>query len=227
MYSFWRSIFVAIALKLLFNLVVTVKERSLEISELLIGIIDTRDPNLNGHSRYVQNLTMLIYKYLPVQMKSKINEVSLEYAALMHDIGKLGIPESILNKSDKLNEDEWKIMKKHPQIAIQILKPLKNFSGISEWILYHHERIDGKGYYSIPGDKIPLAARIISVADTYSAITMRRSYKEPQSYERAIDIIKECAGTQLDTDIVKIFCTIPKEEVVSCAPKTVDIRVQC
>ena len=89
------------------------------------------------------------------------------------------------------------------------------------WILYHHERIDGHGYYSCPGDKIPLPARIISIADTYSAITMRRSYKAPKTHEDALQIIKEVAGTQLDAELVKYFLTIPKERLIQCIPEQV------
>ena len=110
------------------------------------------------------------------------------------------------------------MMRSHPRIAVKILEPLSSFNYIRNWILYHHERIDGKGYYSIPKEEIPLAAKIISVADTYSAITMARSYKSGKSYEEGIAIIKEVAGTQLDKEIVEIFCEIPKEEVEKCKP---------
>ena len=136
------SIFVSIILSLIFHLVDTVKERSLEISDVLIGVIEARDHNLNGHSRSVQNLTMLIYKHLPHQMKSNISPISLEYAALLHDIGKLGIPESILNKSGKLNEEERNLMKEHPKIAVQILKSLSNFSCINGFYIIMNELME-------------------------------------------------------------------------------------
>jgi len=154
-------------------------------------------------------------------LKKEINPVSLEYASLLHDVGKLGVPEAILNKPGKLTDEEWKIMYSHPETGIKILKPLKTFSRISDWILYHHERIDGKGYYKIPDEKIPLAARIIAIADTYSAITMRRSYKEPRTHADAMRIIQEVAGKQLDADLVKIFMTIPEEELKKCIPEQV------
>lgn len=221
MILFGGSIFVAIVLTLMFNLLETAKERSIDIAEVLVGVIDARDPNLNGHSRHVQNLTMLFYKYLPNSIRNDINPVSLEYAALMHDVGKLGVPESILNKPDRLTEEEWEVMHSHPRVGVQILKPLHTFENISDWILYHHERIDGKGYYQIPGDQIPMAARIIAIADTYSAITMRRSYKEPRTHEDAVRILKEVAGTQLDADLVEYFLKIPKEELEICIPEQV------
>ena len=218
---FGGSIFVAIVLTLMFNLLDTAKSRSIDIAEVLVGVIDARDPNLNGHSRHVQRLTMLFYEYLPASLKRSINPVSLEYAALMHDVGKLGVPEAILNKPAQLNADEWAIMRRHPKVGVKILEPLKTFAHIKDWILYHHERIDGHGYYSQPGNQIPLAARIISIADTYSAITMRRSYKAPKTHEDAIQIIKEVAGTQLDAELVKYFLTIPREKLVECIPEQV------
>ena len=218
---FGGSIFVMIVLTLMYGLLDTVKKRSIDIAEVLVGVIDARDPNLNGHSRHVQEITMLFYKYLPKDIRSTINPVSLEYAALMHDVGKLGVPESILNKPAKLDADEWAIMKKHPKVGIKILKPLKTFDKISGWILYHHERIDGNGYYNVKAEDIPMAAKIIAIADTYSAITMRRSYKNPRTHEDAIKIITDVAGTQLDKTLVDIFITIPKDELEKCIPDEV------
>ena len=221
MILFGGSVFVAIVLTLMFNLLETAKERSIDIAEVLVGVIDARDPNLNGHSRHVQEITMLFYRYLPSVFKKDINPVSLEYAALMHDVGKLGVPEAILNKPAKLTEEEWEIMRSHPQVGVKILKPLHTFDKIADWILYHHERMDGKGYYKVSGEDIPLAARIIAIADTYSAITMRRSYKEPRTHEEALQIIEEVAGSQLDRELVDIFLTIPKEELERCIPEKV------
>ena len=218
---FFGSIFVAIVLTLLFHLMNTTKARSIDVAEVLVGVIDARDPNLNGHSRYVQEVTMLFYRYLPPSLKKELNPVSLEYAALMHDVGKLGVPESILNKPAKLDADEWTVMRNHPRTGVKILKPLHSFSNILPWIEYHHERPDGKGYYGLTEKEIPLAAKIIAIADTYSAITMRRSYKAPRTHEEAIEIIKDVAGTQLDKDLVDMFIRIPKEELEKCIPEEV------
>lgn len=218
---FWGSVFVSIVITLMSNLLETAKERSIDIAEVLVGVIDARDPNLDGHSMYVQNLTMLFYKHLPPKYKNRINKVSLEYASLMHDVGKLGVPEAILNKPAKLSDEEWKVMRQHPEMGVKILKPLHTFDGIADWILYHHERIDGNGYYKLPGDKIPLASKIIAVSDTYSAITMRRSYKEPKTHEEAVEILKDVAGTQLDKELVDIFIGIPKSELIKCIPEKV------
>ena len=215
---FAGAVFVTTVLLWIYTLTKGIQDSAFSISRTLIGIIEARDPNLNGHSLHVQELSLLIYNHLPPAMHKGISAENLKYAALFHDVGKLGIPEAILNKPGKLDEEEWIMMRSHPRIAVKILEPLSSFNYIRNWILYHHERIDGKGYYSIPKEEIPLAAKIISVADTYSAITMARSYKSGKSYEEGIAIIKEVAGTQLDKEIVEIFCEIPKEEVEKCKP---------
>lgn len=217
---FAGACFVTTVLLWISTLTKGIRESAFSISRTLIGIVEARDPNLNGHSLHVQELALLIYKYLPSTMCKGISAENLKYAALFHDVGKLGIPESILNKPGKLNKEEWDQMRRHPEISVKILKPLSSFDYVRTWILYHHERIDGKGYMKIPAEQIPTAARIISVADTYSAITMERSYKPARPYEDAIAIIKEVAGTQLDKTIADIFCSIPKDEVEACYPST-------
>ena len=220
---FFGAIFCAIMIHLVIRLTATAKRRSIDLVKTLIKVIEERDANLNGHSLYVQNVTMCIWRHLPDIIKSSINAVNLEYAALLHDVGKLGIPESILNKPGKLDDEEWEIMKQHPRKGVAILKELQSFESILPWIEYHHERIDGKGYYGIPGKDIPLEARIIAVADTYSAITMRRSYKPSKTYDEAINIIEAVAGTQLDADLVDIFYEIPRAELEACAPNNIEI----
>ncbi len=215
---FGGSIFVAIILTLMFHLVNSEKENCLAMTETLIGMIESRDPNLNGHSHYVQHLTMCFYRHLPAEIRKSLNASLLEYAALLHDVGKLGIPETILNKPGKLTDEEWEIMKQHPKLGVEFMKPLYFFRTITPWILYHHERVDGKGYYKIPKEQIPLESRIIAVCDTYSAITMRRSYKDAMHHEVAMSIINECAGTQLDSSLVEYFNKIPKAELEECIP---------
>lgn len=218
---FGGSVFVWIVLNIMFNLTDVVKNRTLEISEMLIGVIEARDPNLSGHSIYVRNLTKLLYKHLPFSLKHRINLVSLEYAALMHDVGKLAVPEAILNKPSSLDEHEWKVMKTHPDAGVKMLAPIKSFEVIMPWIKYHHERIDGSGYYGLKGKEIPLEARIICVADSYSAITMRRSYKDAKTYDEAVAILKDNAGMQFDTQLVDIFVSIPRRDVEDCMPRNI------
>lgn len=218
MILFGGSVFVAIVLTLMFNLMNTVKARSIEIAETLIGIIDTRDSNLNGHSQHVKDIMMIFYRYLPANLRNTINPVTLGYASLFHDLGKLGVSESILNKPGKLTEEEWAIMRQHPKMGVDLLKKIAYFGDILDWILYHHERADGEGYYKMSPEEVPLVAKMISIADTYSAITMRRSYKDPKSHEEAMAIIKDVAGTQLDKELVDIFVKINKEELLAVYP---------
>ncbi len=192
------------------------KRLTIDIMEMLIGVIEAGDSNLDGHSLHVHNLTMLLYDYLPFSYKIKVNATDLEYASLLLDIGKLGVAGNILNKSGKLKGAEWEAMRRHPEISVKILGSVKYFDRISDWVLYHHERVDGKGYYKLKGDQIPLASRIMAVADTYSAITMTRSYKPAYTYEDAIAELKLVAGSQLDEKLVRIFCEIPINRIASC-----------
>lgn len=220
---FGGSIFVSIVLTLMFRLVRTVKVNCLNVAETLISVVDARDPNLKGHSRYVRNVTMVLFDYLPAEKKLGINRLSLEFAALMHDVGKLGIPEEILNKPAPLTDEEWSIMRSHPRLGAEILKPLDSFREILPWIEYHHESLDGRGYYKVPTGDIPYPAKIIAVTDTYCAITMRRSYKPPRSHEEAVRIMQEVRGTQLDAGLVDIFCKIPKDRLRACVPEFVEV----
>ncbi len=213
---FSGAIFVTVVLVWIYRLIESEKDNCLSLSESLISVIEARDPNLNGHSLHVRELALLLHSYLPMTMKKQLDRESLSYAALFHDVGKLGIPEAVLNKPGKLTDEEWVIMRRHPEISVNILKPVNFFSPMLNWILYHHERIDGNGYFSLKDNEIPLGARLIAVADTYSAVTMARSYKSSRSYEDAIGIIKSVSGSQLDGELVSIFCSIPKEEVEAC-----------
>ena len=192
------------------------KKRAMETLETIVSILEVENSNLDGHSLHVHNLTMLLYDYLPYRMKRRINPVNLSYASLLIDLGKLGVPARVLNKTGKLLSDEWALMKRHPEISARIFEPIADFDAIRDWILYHHERMDGNGYYRKKGEEIPLAARIITVADTYSSITMVRSFKPTLSYGDAILELKLAAGSQLDPEIVEVFCSIPRNRVDDC-----------
>lgn len=215
---FFGSLFVSVVIVLMRHLITTSKERSLELAEILISVMDSRGPNLHGHSMHVKNLMTAFYKHLPRYLKSDYNLVSLEYAALLHDIGKLGMPEEILNKEGNLNEEEQALMRTHPQAGVRLLRPIKSFDYIADWILYHHERMDGQGYFYKKGDSIPFPSKLIAIIDSYSAITMGRIYSTPHTYEEAIEIIKSESGSKFDPELVDIFISIPKEEILACDP---------
>ena len=221
---FFGSLFVTLVIVLLNRLIKTSKQRSLEIAQILISVIDSRAPNLQGHSLHVKNLMTVFYKHLPRRYKGDYNLISLEYAALFHDIGKLELPIEILNNEGNLTEEQEQIMRRHPQIGVRLLRPIKSFDYIADWILYHHERVDGEGYYFKKADSIPFPSKMIAIIDAYSAITMGRVYSRPQTYEEAIKIIKENAGTKYDEELVDIFISIPKAEIEACAPLLDNIK---
>lgn len=130
----------------------------------------------------------------------------MQLAGLIHDIGKIGVDEKILNKAGRLTDEEWELMKNHPEAGWRILSSVHEFSEIAGYVLAHHERWDGKGYpRGLAGDLIPLEARIIAVADTYDAMTSKRSYREPMSPEDAVEEILRCSGSQFDPKVVEIF----------------------
>ena len=130
----------------------------------------------------------------------------LKMAGLLHDIGKIGIDESILNKRGKLTEAEWADMRRHPEIGYHILRAVNEFAPIAEYVLHHHERIDGKGYpRQLKDSEIPTQSKIISIADAYDAMTSHRPYRDDYSLSDVVGELKRNAGTQFDADILKVF----------------------
>lgn len=216
---FFGSVFVTVVIVLLNRLIKTSKERSLEIAQILISVIDSRCPSLQGHSLHVKNLMSVFFKHLPRHLKADYSPVSLEYAALLHDIGKLDMPPEILNNEGNLTEEQKEVMRSHPQMAVRLLRPIRSFDYISDWILYHHERVDGNGYYLKKDESIPLPSKMIAIVDAYSAFIMGRVNMPPRDHEAAIETFKKEAGKQFDEELVEVFVSIPKEELVACQPK--------
>jgi putative nucleotidyltransferase with HDIG domain len=155
------------------------------------------------HSKRVGELCETIAKALDFDS----NMVSqLRLAGLMHDIGKIGIEEVILNNPIKLKKYEWSEIKRHPEIGYRILSCVNEFSEIADYVLQHHERWDGEGYpQGLKGKQISLQARIITLADSYDAITSDRTYRKALSQKDAVDEVRRCAGTQFDPKIAKVF----------------------
>lgn len=169
----------------------------------LIRAIDAKDHYTFDHSEHVARLSLSIADAIGF---SKIMKDKLEHAAIMHDIGKIGINEQILRKKSLLTEEEHIEMRKHPEIGARIVRAVPFLEDTVDVILYHHERFDGNGYpEGLEGGKIPLTARIVSVADTIDAMTRDRPYRNALSLSQLIDELKRGAGTQFDPGIVKLI----------------------
>ena len=177
--------------------------------DLIITTLYEKNDREMSHSKRVSYLCATLAKV----MKFDVDSVKqMETAGLMHDIGKIGIEESIINKPNKLNEDEWDKVKRHSEIGYRILSSVNEFSEIAEYILQHHERYDGKGYpKGLSGEEISLQARIICIVDAYDAMTCSRPYKKSLTNEEAISELEKHAGTQFDPVIAKLFI----EEIAS------------
>jgi HD-GYP domain-containing protein (c-di-GMP phosphodiesterase class II) len=134
---------------------------------------------------------------------------SVNRAALLHDIGKIGIPYHILNKRDALTTDEFRILKSHPEVGARILQPFDFLGDLVPIVLHHHERWDGKGYPAgLAGEAIPLGARILAVADTWHSLVSNRPYRTGMDPALAIDELRRCAGAQFDPDIVEVLAAL-------------------
>jgi len=179
----------------------------------LVFAIEAKDLYTSGHSERVSHYSMLIGRKLELTEK-ETND--LKWASILHDIGKIGIPERILNKTDRLTDDEFEIIKGHPAKGGKILRPVAQLAGSLSAIIHHHERYDGGGYpHGLKGEDIPLAARIIAVADTFDAINSTRAYRPARKPEEALAAIEAVAGSQLDPYIVQVFKKIYKEPHLS------------
>ena len=136
----------------------------------------------------------------------------MAYGFFLHDIGKVGIPESVLCKPGPLTDDEWDIMRTHPGIGAQIVEPIRFLEGAVEIVRTHHERWDGRGYpIGLRGEQIPLAARVFAIADSFDAMTSDRPYRAAMSFGEAFEEIRLGSGTQFDPDIVEVFLDLASE----------------
>ena len=165
--------------------------------------MDYRDQETEGHSKRVTSLTLSLSARLGV---SEDEITAIRRGALLHDIGKIGIPDSILKKPGPLDEKEWELMKKHPLIAYELLSKIPYLKQSLDIPLYHHEKWDGSGYpYGLKGEKIPFSARLFSIIDVFDALTSDRPYRQAWNKTETLRYIQEQAGAQFDPAIVKIF----------------------
>lgn len=177
-----------------------------EVLMLFSDIIGARDEYTQGHSHHVA----VVAEAIAHRAAPHLDIPKLVQTALLHDIGKIFVPDAILNKDGPLSDDEREIMRRHPEDGKRLLVG-SPFEEAGDVILYHHERMDGKGYYGIPGEDIPLEARIIAVADTFSALRTWRIYRPPTDIDTTIAILWEAAGTQLDAELVEALLSLGRD----------------
>lgn len=175
----------------------------LEASQALVDSLEKKNPYMAGHTKRVVGICETIADYLGVSPDEK---EKLKIAALLHDIGKIGIKEEILSKEGRLTDTEYSAIQQHPLIGVAIIGKNKHLKDVIPGMCYHHERTDGNGYpEGLKDNHIPLPARIIAVADAYDAMTTKRPYQDALSEEEAISEMERCSGVQFDPGVVKAF----------------------
>ncbi|MEY5060704.1 MAG: Cyclic di-GMP phosphodiesterase response regulator RpfG [Planctomycetota bacterium] len=176
----------------------------------LVSAIDAKDPYTRGHSQRVAMLSREIARKAGL---SEDEAKNIFISGLVHDVGKIGVPESILRKQARLTDDEFAIVKQHPEIGWRILRDIPQFASMLDGVRHHHERIDGRGYpHGLKGEGIPLAARIIAIADTFDAMSSTRTYRAAKPRELVLAEMQACAGTQLDPQLVACFRAVDLSE---------------
>jgi putative nucleotidyltransferase with HDIG domain len=170
----------------------------------LANAMDARDTYTRDHSQRMADMATSVGR----AMKLSPDDIeSVHWAAILHDIGKIGVPDEILNKKGSLTKEEWIIMKEHPIIGAQIVEPIKHLSAVAPIIRAHHEKYDGTGYpYGLEGEDIPMPARVLAVVDAYVAIRDERIYSKAHTHEEAVAELRRASGTQFDPRVVDVFC---------------------
>lgn len=167
-----------------------------EIIDCIVSALDAKDAYTAGHSRRVSDMSLIVCQIMGLDNEST---QKIHIAAHLHDIGKIGIPDAVLNKKGKLNEEEWQTIKRHPEIGAEILSKSYHLNELKEIVLSHHERFDGKGYPAgLKGERIPLGSRIIAICDSIDAITSNRYYREAHSLEFCYQEIERNLGIMYD-----------------------------
>lgn len=171
--------------------------------EALVSALDCREHSTGSHSRRVREISL----WLARQMKLPAQDTAiLAQAALLHDVGKIGIPDHILLKTSALTPEERQIINQHPELGFKIASSIPGFERSATIVRYHHERFDGSGYPDrLAGEQIPLGARIFAVADVLDAMTSERSYQHAMPFDQAKRWIEEQAGTEFDPEVIRAF----------------------
>lgn len=179
--------------------------------QAVAAALDIRDVETHGHSSRVAELSVRIGEAMGIVPGTQ-EGLDLKHGAMLHDVGKIGVPDSILRKPGTLTAEEWEAIRRHPRYGYEMLHPVGFLRRAAELVLRHHERFDGGGYPAgLQGGEIPLAARIFAVADAFDAITSARPYKPARSVAEALDEIKRHSGTQFDPSVVRTLLTLKAE----------------
>jgi PAS domain S-box-containing protein/putative nucleotidyltransferase with HDIG domain len=176
----------------------------------LARAVDARDAYTADHSERMARWAEAVARRMGCS-PGEVREV--RWAALLHDIGKLGVPDAVLRKPGPLTQEEWEVVRRHPVLGEEILKPVRRLAGVAKLVRHHQERWDGAGYPDgLRGEQIPLGARILAVVDAYTAMTDQRPYRPPRSHEEAVEELRRCAGTQFDPEVVRAFLEVLESE---------------
>jgi HD-GYP domain-containing protein (c-di-GMP phosphodiesterase class II) len=214
-YVFSALIFLLVAVYIFFSVktqadaAVMLREKTLEAMRAFVNAIDLKDYSSSGHSKHVYDVVSLFYERL-YDYQPVLNKMKLLDAAILHDIGKINISAEVFNKSGQLSREEWETIKTHPLKGKEMLDETI-FSEISDWVKYHHERVDGNGYYGVASEHIPLESKIIAIADAYSALCSDRAYRRRLDHGEAVVILVREAGKQFDRKLVERFVQIDGE----------------
>jgi putative two-component system response regulator len=188
------------------------QENSLNVLRTMVNVLEQRDSYTAGHSRRVTEIAIAIATRLDF---SGAEIKKLRLAGMIHDVGKIGIADTILRKPDRLTAEELAVIRTHPERGVQIIEPLDFLKEALPIVRHHHECFDGGGYPDgLAGEAIPLGARVVAIADTYDAITSSRAYRRARGPAAALAEIERCAGTQFDPDLAALFreiCPAPGE----------------
>lgn len=176
----------------------------------LLTVLKTRDADTYDHSKRTVKISLLLAQECGLDEKEMR---SLEFGALLHDIGKIGVPDNILRKPAKLNDFEWAMMQRHPSMGQEILRGLTFLDDARIIVAQHHEKWDGSGYpLGLRGEEIDLGARILFVADAFDAITSDRVYRQAKSYDEAVAELDSCAGSHFDPRVIAAFHRFPRQD---------------
>ncbi len=191
-----------------------------EIIECITCALDAKDPYTAGHSQRVSDMALKVCQLIGAS-EERMEQIHI--AAHLHDIGKIGVPDAVLNKTERLTDEEWEYIKKHPQIGAEILGKSHRLSELSDIVLMHHERYDGKGYpLGKKGVEIPVGARIIAICDSIDAMTSNRCYRKAHDFDFCYEEIKKNLGTMYDPHIGQ-YVLDHWEEVISVVKEEVEL----